>query len=258
MLNRVLISLAGFDPTAGAGVTLDLNVFSKHGFYGMGLCTALTVQNTREARKWRCIPSDMVLEQYRCLDEDMEIQGLKIGMLGCQEHIHTVSSILDSRPDVPVVVDPVFRSSSGLWLLEKHAIGAYLTALAGRIQLITPNLEEASWITGRTVAGMHEMRNAARKIYQEYAIPSLIKGGHLSGQATDLLYDGQSFHVFKKEKVKAHVHGTGCFFSSSVLCLIVQGNSLDEACRLAGEDTKKAIQGAVQVGKGQKLMSLHF
>ncbi len=258
MLNQVLLALAGFDPTAGAGVCLDLKVFSKHGFYGMGLCTALTVQNTQEARKWRCIPSEIVLEQYRCLVEDVDIQGLKIGMLGCREHIHTVSTLLDSRPDIPVVVDPVFRSSSGLWLLEKQAVGSYLTALAGRIQLITPNLEEASWITGKTVDGLHAMRNAAREIYREYALPSLITGGHLSGHATDLLYDGQSFHIFKKEKVKENAHGTGCFFSSTVLCLLVQGNALHEACRLAGDHTKQAIQKAAEVGKGQKLISLRF
>ena len=179
-------------------------------------------------------------------------------MLGCPEHIQTVSFILESVPEIPVVVDPVLRSSSGLWLLEKSAVETYLTALAGRIRLITPNLEEASWITGRTVAGLQEMRNAARKIYQKYAMPSLIKGGHLSGQATDLLYDGKSFHVFKKDKIKGHVHGTGCYFSSSVLCFLVQGMALNEACRLAGKETKQAIQGAVQVGKGQKLMLLHF
>ncbi len=258
MPNHVLLALAGFDPTAGAGVTLDLKVFSKHGFYGMGLVTALTVQNTQEARKWRCIPSEIVLEQYRCLTEDTEIQGLKIGMLGCGEHIHTVSTILDSKPDLPVVVDPVFRSSSGLWLMEKTAIGSYLTTLAGRICLITPNLEEASWITGKTVDGLQAMRNAAREIYRDYALPSLITGGHLSGQATDLLYDGQRFHIFNKEKLKAHVHGTGCFFSSTVLCLLVQGKALHEACSLAGEYTKQAIQGALEIGKGQKLIFLHF
>lgn len=254
MATGVLISLAGFDPTAGAGVTLDLKVFASHGFQGMGLCTSITVQNTQAVKRLHCLPFELVLEQYRALAEDVPIRGIKVGMLGCREHIRTVTGILERSADIPAVIDPVLRSSSGTWLLGQDAVGDYMAALAGRITLLTPNLAEASWITGSEVSGLEDMHAAARQIYQDHRIPSLIKGGHLAGDAADLLYDGSSFHVFEKEKVPGNVHGTGCFFSSSVLCLLVQGQTLGDACRLAGDQTLEAIRSAVPVGKGQRLI----
>jgi len=254
MATGVLISLAGFDPTAGAGVILDLKVFARHGLHGMGLCTAITVQNTQAVCGLHCLPCELVLEQYRALAEDIPIRGIKVGMLGCREHIRSVTGILEGSPGVPVIIDPVLRSSSGKWLLERDAVDDYMAALAGSISLLTPNLAEASWITGTDVSCLEEMHAAARQIYQEHRIPCLIKGGHLEGGAPDLLYDGSSFQVFDKEKIPGNVHGTGCFFSSSVLCLLVLGHSLAEACRLAGNQTREAIRSAVPVGKGRRLI----
>jgi hydroxymethylpyrimidine/phosphomethylpyrimidine kinase len=254
MATGVLISLAGFDPTSGAGVTLDLKVFASYGFHGMGLCAAITVQNTQAVRGLQCIPCELVLQQYGALEEDVRIRGIKVGMLGCREHIRSVTGILERSARVPVVIDPVLRSSSGTWLFERDAVDDYMAALAGRITLLTPNLAEASWITGSDLSCLEDMHAAARKIYQDYGIPSLIKGGHLAGDAVDLLFDGSSFQVFEKEKIPGNVHGTGCFFSSSVLCLLVQGHPLGEACRLAGDRTLEAIRGAVPVGKGHRLI----
>lgn len=254
MATGVLISLAGFDPTSGAGVTLDLKVFASYGFHGMGLCAAITVQNTQAVRGLQCIPCELVLQQYGALEEDVRIRGIKVGMLGCREHIRSVTGILERSARVPVVIDPVLRSSSGTWLFERDAVDDYMAALAGRITLLTPNLEEASWITGSDLSCLEDMHAAARKIYQDYGIPSLIKGGHLAGDAVDLLFDGSSIQVFEKEKIPGNVHGTGCFFSSSVLCLLVQGHPLGEACRLAGDRTLEAIRGAVPVGKGHRLI----
>ena len=254
MATGVLISLAGFDPTSGAGVTLDLKVFASYGFHGMGLCTAVTIQNTQAVRGLQCLPCELVLEQYGALEEDVRIRGIKVGMLGCREHIRSVTGILERSARVPVVIDPVLRSSSGTWLLERDAVDEYMAALAGRVTLLTPNLAEASWITGSEVSRLEDMQAAARQIYQEHRIPSLIKGGHLAGAAVDLFYDGSAFQVFEKERIPGNVHGTGCYFSSSVLCLLVQGHPLGEACRLAGDRTLEAIRGAVPVGKGHRLI----
>jgi hydroxymethylpyrimidine/phosphomethylpyrimidine kinase len=256
MPSGVLLSLAGFDPTSGAGVTLDLKVFARHNFQGMGLATAITVQNTQEVKDLHCLPAELLKRQYRALTEDTDILGIKVGMLGCREHISTIASVLETRASLPAVIDPVLRSSSGTWLLEPDAVNDYMGTLAGRITLLTPNLEEAASITGSEVSGLDDMHAAARQIYQDYGIPSLVKGGHLTGVIVDVLFDGSAYHVFERERTEGNVHGTGCFLSSSILCFLVQGRSLADACRLAGDLTREAIRKAVPVGKGQRLISL--
>jgi hydroxymethylpyrimidine/phosphomethylpyrimidine kinase len=254
MSSGVLLSVAGFDPTSGAGVTLDLKVFASQGFQGMGLATAVTVQNTQEVKGHHCLPSELVQRQYRALKEDADIRGIKVGMLGCREHFSTLEAVLEPGEALPAVVDPVLRSSSGAWLLEPDAVAAYMETLSGRISLLTPNLAEASMISGSDVSSLEDMREAAQQIYQEYRFPTLIKGGHLTGDPVDVLFDGRSHHLFSKERTRGRVHGTGCFLSASILCLLVQGCSLNEACRHAGERTLEAIRGAVPVGKGRRII----
>jgi len=254
MSSRTLLTLAGYDPTGGAGITLDLRVFAAHGYWGMGLCTATTVQNTKRVKRLSCLSPDVVWEQYRTLREDTRFLGLKIGVLGSREHISTVARIMEQESDLPIVVDPVLRSTSGAWLLEKEALAEYLAVLAGNIRLLTPNLDEAAWIAGMPVATLPQMRAAAGKIFLDYRIPCCITGGHLPDRAVDLLYDGRDFYAFEKEQLTYRVHGTGCFFSSTVLCLLVDGCSLPEACRQAGEKTLQAIRKSVEVGKGQRLI----
>jgi len=135
MPSGVLLSLAGFDPTSGAGVTLDLKVFTSHNFQGMGLVTAITVQNTQEVKDLHCLPAELVQRQYQALTEDTDILGIKVGMLGCREHISTIASVLETSASLPAVIDPVLRSSSGTWLLEPDAVNDYMGTLAGRITL---------------------------------------------------------------------------------------------------------------------------
>jgi hydroxymethylpyrimidine/phosphomethylpyrimidine kinase len=254
MSSGALLSLAGYDPTAGAGVTMDLRVFAVHGYWGMGLCTAMTVQNTKRVKRLSCLSPDVVWEQYRTLKEDTMFRGIKIGMLGSRDHISNVARILEQESGLPIVVDPVLRSSSGTRLLEKEALPEYMAVLAGKIRLLTPNLDEAAEIAGMPVDTLPRMRAAAGKISHDYGIPCCITGGHLLDRAVDMLYDGQAFHVFEKEKLIDRVHGTGCFFSSTALCMLVHGLSLPEACRQAGRKTLQAIKKSRAVGKGQRLI----
>ncbi len=254
MSSGVLLTLAGYDPTAGAGVTMDLKVFAAHGYWGMGLCTAMTVQNTKGVKSLSCLSPDLVRDQYRTLKEDTKFAGIKIGMLGGRAHISTVAHILERESDRPIVVDPVLRSSSGAWLLEKEALPEYMRVLTHKIRLLTPNLDEAAVIAGMTVDSPDRIRAAAVKIARDYGFPCCITGGHLPDRAVDLLFDGRTFHVFEKEKLTERVHGTGCFFSSTALCLLAHGLSLPEACRQAGERTLLAIRKSVAVGEGQRLI----
>lgn len=255
MAPGALLTVAGFDPTGGAGVTLDTRVFAQHGYHGLALCTALTVQNTQSFDKQECVSPGLVMDQFLALEKDIDILGLKVGMLGCREHISTLSSILEHFSGLPVVVDPVIRSSSGTWLLATDLLPDYLKALAGRITLITPNLAEASWLIGSDVRTTHEMRVAAAALFRKHRIPALITGGHLAESAADVLFDGRSEYVFEKARIPSRVHGTGCFLSSTILCLVVKGSSLSDACREAGELTAEAIRKAESYGAGQHLFN---
>lgn len=255
-MKKTLLSVAGFDPTTGAGVALDLKVFQKYGYYGMGILTSLTSQNTQTVNKIHCPSSRFVAEQYRHLRADVKFAGIKVGMIGCAENIGIIVKILSGNPKIPKVIDPVFKASGGNWLYEKKSIPAYMAKIRGKASLLTPNLEEAEWISGCSAGNVAEMKTSAEKIYDLTLIPCLIKGGHLRNQNIDILFDGKTFIQYKNKKLKQNVHGTGCFLSSVILCHLVNGSPLDQAVSLAIEATHEAMKKAVRIGKGQLLFSL--
>ena len=248
---KPLLSIAGFDPTSGAGVTLDLKVFQRYGYHGMGILTSLTSQNTQKVKKVHCPSTSFLLEQYNHLHDDVEFSGIKVGMIGCEDNIGVIVKILSGNSNLPIVVDPVFKSSAGKWLLEKKAIPEYMTKIRGKASLLTPNLAEAEWISGMKVASVEGMHTSAKKIFDLTSIPCLIKGGHLPDQNVDILFDGNAFIRFKNKRLKQAVHGTGCFLSSSILCHLVNGSSLDQAVSLAIKATHEAMKKALKLGKGQ-------
>jgi hydroxymethylpyrimidine/phosphomethylpyrimidine kinase len=247
----ILLSIAGFDPTSGAGVSLDLRVFQKYGYMGMGILTSLTAQNTQTVKKTHCPPAEFLIDQYRHLSADVTFSGIKVGMVGCSENIGIIAQILSENSRIPIVIDPVFRSSGGTWLLEKKFIPSYIDKIRGNASLLTPNLEEAEWISGSKVKSVDDMLASAGKITGMTSIPCLIKGGHLRELNVDILFDGKGFFRFKNEKLKKNVHGTGCFLSSSILCHLASGSSLDQAVSSAVKDTHQAIKKAERMGKGQ-------
>jgi hydroxymethylpyrimidine/phosphomethylpyrimidine kinase len=254
-MKKILLTVAGFDPTSGAGISLDLRVFQSAGFQGMAVLTSLTEQNTEEVKKIYCLTPEFVKAQYETLRKDVSFSGIKVGMLGSGKNISVIKQILENNPKIPRVVDPVFKSSSGTWLLEPESIPDYISEIRGKASLLTPNLEEASLISGTKIATEEDMRTAAREIYSLSRIPCLIKGGHFPRQSLNLLYDGKGFHLFKKKKLKKKVHGTGCFLSSSLLIFLVKGYSLEKACHHALELSHKAIEDAVAYGRGQLLIT---
>lgn len=252
---KILLSLAGYDPSGGAGAILDLQVFQHLGFRGMSLLTAVTSQNTGRVSDFRSLPPGFLLSQYRDLTEENAFSGLKVGMVGSKGNARAIGLILDNVGKIPVVVDPVIRSSSGSWLFDRTAIPFYLGQIKGKISILTPNLREASLMAHRRVETIRDMKETARKISQLAEAPALIKGGHLLGKPTDILYDGRRFYLFEKKRIRKDVHGTGCFFSSSLLCFLVKRYALPQACRLASEFTGKAIEGAEVLGSGRARIS---
>jgi len=234
---------------------MDLKVFQHFNFQGMGVLTSLTIQNTKEVKKVYCNPSDRLWAQYKTLEADVSFSGIKVGMIGCKDNIQVVSKILSKNKDIPRVVDPVFRSSSGIWLLEREAIPSYITEIGGKATLLTPNIEEAKLISGIRISSLEDMKKAAKNIYLRTNIPCFIKGGHFKSAVVDLLYDGRELHYFENKKIKKKVHGTGCFLSSSLLSFLAKGNPLEKACLLATQLAHQAIKKAIRLGHGQYIIS---
>lgn len=254
MLEKTLLTVAGFDPTSGAGITLDLRVFNSQGFYGVGIITAVTEQNTALINKVNFLSPDIVQNQYSTLHNDLKFDGIKIGMLGKKQNINVIHDILQDHPSIPVVIDPVIESSSGTRLLEEAtAVSDYIQAIKSRASLITPNLAEAEWLSGRTVATEKDMQTAAEKIYTEAQVPCLVTGGHLTSRSIDILFDGSDFFRFEKDKLDKEVHGTGCFLASTILCYLAAGDSLVRACRAASGLIHTAIKSAISPGCGRHI-----
>ncbi|MCK4931214.1 MAG: bifunctional hydroxymethylpyrimidine kinase/phosphomethylpyrimidine kinase [Candidatus Aminicenantes bacterium] len=251
---KVLLSIAGYDPTSGAGVLLDIQTFVQMGFHGVGIVTALTAQNTEHIRGTFFSPSDFLEEQYHVLSDDIEISGIKVGMLGCRENIPVIVQILSKNPEIPLVVDPIMKSSSGYWLLEKTNISAYTEAIGPKVSLLTPNLHEAKLLSGIDIKTINDMKKAAESVFNTINTPCLVTGGHLKDFPTDVLYDGKKHTLFENEKIERSVHGTGCFLSSSILGYLVLGHSIRRACRLGVQDTTDAIKKAVPIGHGQHII----
>ncbi len=250
-----LLTVAGFDPTSGAGLSLDLRVFSRYGYYGMAIVTSLTVQNTQGLKKIHCPSPQFVWEQYKQLKKDTNFSGIKVGMLGSKDNIQTVIKILSDNPDTPRIIDPVFKSSSGRWLFGKNSIPAYMRKIKGKASLLTPNLMEAEWISGMRIQQEGDMLGAAEKIYTLTEIPCLIKGGHLEDRNIDILFDGKTVNRYRGQKLKKTVHGTGCYLSSAILCFLVNGLPLEKAISMAKKAAHEAMNKTVKIGKGQEVFS---
>jgi hydroxymethylpyrimidine/phosphomethylpyrimidine kinase len=250
-----LLSIAGYDPSGGAGSGLDIRVFARLGFRGFGILTAVTAQNAAGVKKAFPLPAGLVRSQYLAMAEEMSLAGIKIGMVGTGENLAAVARILAANPSLPRVVDPVFRSSSGAPLFEPRAVRRFLEILGGNASLITPNLDEAAALTGRRVGTVEGMKDAARTIFQAGSIPCLLKGGHLGGAAADVLFDGKACTVFRHARVAGEVHGTGCFLSAAILGFLAKGLDLEPACRRAIRMTVEAVRRAEPVGKARAVFS---
>jgi len=253
-----LLSIAGFDPSAGAGVLLDLNVFRALGFDGAAVLTAITVQNTAAVFRIRALDPRFVRAQAEALVRDMAFSGLKVGMIGSSANLREVGRLLNNHAHLPRVIDPVLCSSSGRRLIESSAVDRFLKTVEKMASVLTPNLDEAARLAGRQVRTIADMHAAAEIIFERTHVPCLIKGGHLAGDAVNLLFDGRTETRFRKRRWAKDVHGTGCLFSSALLAFLVQSGDLAEAGRLATDWTHRAIRTARPIGKGRAVFSARF
>jgi hydroxymethylpyrimidine/phosphomethylpyrimidine kinase len=247
----ILLTIAGFDPSCGAGIAADLKTFAAHGCYGVAAITSLTVQNTQGVTDVQNTPSAMLRAQLEALANDSEIAAVKIGMLGNRGNAVVVAEFLDAHKFAQVVHDPVMKSSSDSELLDSAGVKYVATELLKRSSVITPNIPEAEILTGINIKDVPDMEAAARKLVEMGARAVIIKGGHME-KAIDVVFDGKEMHQLSGDKVKIeNTHGTGCTFASALTAQLAAGRGLVEAATLAKAYVMKAIEKAYPVGKGR-------
>jgi len=222
---KVLLSIAGFDPTSGAGITKDVEIFTSLGFHGIGIPTSIVVQGPKGVRSLYRLPLPLFQEMLKVLeDEKIEIGGLKTGVLVSEEYIQVFSSIIRlGDPNRPFVIDPVLRAKNGRTLLDESGIKSLKERLIPYATCLAPNIEEASILAGTKVETLREAQVCAKRLFDMGAKTVIIKGGHLSGEPIDIFYDGETFLERKRVRFEVTLHGTGCIFSSALLCFLSSG-----------------------------------
>ncbi|HEY1264719.1 MAG TPA: bifunctional hydroxymethylpyrimidine kinase/phosphomethylpyrimidine kinase [Terriglobales bacterium] len=261
--NPIVLSIAGFDPSSGAGVTADIKTIAAHGCYGVACVTALTVQSTQRVRRVEPLNPRLVTSTLEELGADFEISAVHIGMLGNGRVVRAVARFLERSKIPNVVLDPILKSSSGTTLLNRPGRKLLLDQLFPLATVSTPNAEEASVLTGMPVKGLEDMRGAAAKLHAQGARAVVITGGEFE-QATELLSvapdspvvgnavpQGPIQQVFKSERQQStSTHGTGCAFATALACHLALGRGLPEAVLLAKAYVSAAIANAVPIGRG--------
>ena len=246
-----ILTIAGSDSGGGAGIQADLKVITLLGGYGMSVITALTAQNTVGVQGIHEVPARFVEKQIDSVLTDIGADAIKTGMLANQEIMEVVSEKIKQYKVEKVVVDPVMISKSGASLLRKDAQEALIKKLIPLAWVVTPNLMEASALTGLKINSLQGMKKAAHLIYKLGARHVVVKGGHLKGMAIDLLYDGRNFNEMEGPRIDTkNTHGTGCTFASAIATLLARGDSLPEAVRKAKTFITMAIQSGLNLGKG--------
>jgi hydroxymethylpyrimidine/phosphomethylpyrimidine kinase len=247
----VVLSIAGFDPSSGAGIAADLKTFGAHGCYGVAAITALTIQNTQGVTAIYPTEAAILKDTIAALLSDGRVKAIKVGMVANLANAEVICGVLESNPALPAVLDPVFRSSSGRDLAEGACQEFVRDQLIKRAYVITPNLFEASALTGLRVENQEAMKAAARKLVEMGGRAVVVTGGHLD-RAIDVLFDGSRLEVFTGDRVKPeNTHGTGCTFSSAIAANLALGRPLRDAVVLAKVYVTEAIRKAYAVGPGR-------
>jgi len=245
------LSIAGSDPSGGAGIQADLKTFAKLDVYGMSVVTALTAQNTQGIRDVFAVPGEFVGLQLDAVFADVSPEAVKTGMLGTAAVVDVVAQRIRKNGVRRLVVDPVLVSSSGTHLLEHAGEDLLKRVLLPLAFLLTPNLAEASVLTGIEVKNPETMQEAARRLHRMGARNVLVKGGHLEGDAIDVFYDGVEMECLSSKRIStSDLHGTGCVLSSAITANLARGLALREAVVQAKEFVTAAIRNSLRLGKG--------
>ncbi|MGC2617729.1 MAG: bifunctional hydroxymethylpyrimidine kinase/phosphomethylpyrimidine kinase [Acidobacteriaceae bacterium] len=257
------LTVAGFDPSSGAGATADLKVFANHGVYGVAAMTALTVQSTLGVRRVEPVSAQLLQETLDCLAEDLTIAGVKIGMLGSAEAVRVVAAFLRGAriPRERVVLDPVIRASSGAELLSAEGLGILRDKLLPVVGWVTPNVDELGALLGEPgefVSRDHipelaeRLAGLVRPDSEKRGLNVVVTGGHLYPPDDFLRTSDGDETWFPGERVETtSTHGTGCAFSSALLCRVLAGDSPVDAVGMAKRFVRNALETAAPLGHGR-------
>jgi len=247
----VVLTIAGFDPSGGAGVLADLKVFAANNCYGVAAVTALTVQNTQGVCAVCPTEGTLLKESIEALFADGRVKAIKIGMLANCTLAEAVRGILEANPSLPSVLDPIYRSSSGTELLDASGFEFLRGQLLSRVTVVTPNMDEAAALTGLKVENLEGMKAAARKMIEMGARNVVVTGGHLD-KAIDIFCEGPHLQTFTGDRIKVdNLHGAGCTFSSAIAANLALGRQLEDAVVLAKAYVTEAIRKAYAIGPGR-------
>jgi len=248
----IALTIAGSDPSGGAGIQADLKTFHQFGTYGEAVITLVTVQNTRRVSQVEVLAPDLVLSQLRAVLEDIPPAAAKTGALGSRDMVEAIAQEAAGFA-FPLVVDPVMISKHGARLIDEKAANSLRSMLFPRAFLVTPNLHEAEALTESEIVTIEDMKRAARSISGMGAKSVLVKGGHLPGEsaAIDVLFSDGAIFEFPGERIETHhTHGTGCTYSAAITALLAHGLALTEAVAQAKAYISEAIRTNPGLGGG--------
>lgn len=248
---KTALTIAGSDSGGGAGIQADIKTFSALGVFGMSAITAITSQNTVEVRSVQLIDLNIINDQVAAVMEDIGSDAVKIGMLATPDIIQTVARCLKKYKPKHIVLDPVMISKGGHRLIEEDTMHELKSTLIPLASLVTPNIPEAEVLANMPIHNEPDMYEACRMIKKLGPQAVLIKGGHLPGSPNDLYYDGQTFQLFRGERIETkNVHGTGCTLSAAIAALLAKGKEMPTAIDEAKDYITNAIANSLDIGQG--------
>lgn len=241
-----ILTIAGSDCSAGAGLQADLKTFQHFGIHGLTAVTCIVSETANIVRRVDPVDPSMLEDQILLMLNSFPLEVVKTGMLGSAKHVSCVAEIFRSHPQIKLIVDPVMIASTGTSLIEPDAIYAYREKLLPLAHLITPNLPEAETLLGKKIQSIDEMSRAAKSLSEKFGCAVLLKGGHLdSKDCTDLLYDGQSEHRFTSPRLTVQAsHGTGCTLAAAIAANLAMGRELTGAVSMAKEYLNDCLKNA--------------
>ncbi len=238
-----VLTIAGFDPSSGAGITRDLDVFFSLGLHGIAVPACVVNQGPTGVTGVFPVPDDQFTYMLDTVKSGVRIDGLKIGVMCDEPHVEFLFEFISSarmtgglsgktepgKSSIPIVLDPVIAAKNNKRLLTDRGLKKLIEKIIPLVTVVTPNIDEAVVITGKNIDNIDNMKDCATAIFDMGTKAVLIKGGHLEGDPIDLLYNGNEYFTWKRERLGRHIHGTGCTFSAALLSFLVSGNSLKDA-----------------------------
>lgn len=248
---KKVLCIAGSDCSGGAGIQADLKTFSAHGVFGMSVIVSVVAENTSRVIDIQDITPDMIKKQIDAVFEDIEVDAVKIGMLSTPQCMEAVAEKLCQYQPKNIIVDPVMYAKNGCPLMQPTAVDILIKSIIPLADVLTPNIPEAEKIADMRILCVDDMEAAARKIYAMGCKAVIVKGGHATGAALDVLFDGKEFSHFKTARIDTkNTHGTGCTFSSAIAAQLAKGKNIQEAVKSAKAYVTTAIEHALPIGKG--------